>query len=126
MCIRDRYNSIGRQNGLMLGFKADKVKIIIDDEEKEVNNAIIGREKQQVGNKGLDFKHKEVINIKDGKRLGFVQDVCADLESWMITSIIVPGNNKILNMFSGSNEIVIEWSNIKCIGCLLYTSRGRK
>ena len=31
--------------------------------------------------KGLDFKHKEVINIKDGKRLGYVQDVCADLES---------------------------------------------
>ena len=69
-----------------------------------------------MGNKGLDFKHKEVINIKDGKRLGFVQDVCADLESGMITSIIVAGNNKILNMFSGSNEIVIEWSNIKCIG----------
>lgn len=69
-----------------------------------------------MGNKGLDFKHKEVINIKDGKRLGFVQDVCADLESGMITSIIVLGNNKILNMFSGSNEIVIEWSNIKCIG----------
>lgn len=69
-----------------------------------------------MGNKGLDFKHKEVINIKDGKRLGFVQDVCADLESGMITSIIVPGNNKIFNMFSGSNEIVIEWSNIKCIG----------
>ena len=69
-----------------------------------------------MGNKGLDFKHKEVINIKDGKRLGFVQDVCADLESGMITSIIVPGINKILNMFSGSNEIVIEWSNIKCIG----------
>ncbi len=69
-----------------------------------------------MGNKGLDFKHKEAINIKDGKRLGFVQDVCADLESGMITSIIVPGNNKILNMFSDSNEIVIEWSNIKCIG----------
>ena len=69
-----------------------------------------------MGQKGLDFKHKEVINIKDGKRLGFVQDVCADLESGMITSIIVPGNNKILNMFSDSNEIVIEWSNIKCIG----------
>lgn len=69
-----------------------------------------------MGNKGLDFKHKEVININDGKRLGFVQDVCADLESGMITSIIVPGNNKILNMFSSTNEIVIEWSNIRCIG----------
>ena len=31
--------------------------------------------------KGLDFKHKEVINIKDGRRLGFVQDVNADLSS---------------------------------------------
>ena len=40
--------------------------------------------------KGLDFRHKEVINIKDGKRLGFVQDVTADLETGTITSIIVP------------------------------------
>lgn len=40
--------------------------------------------------KGLDFKHKEVINITDGKRLGYVQDVCADLNSGVITSIIVP------------------------------------
>ena len=69
-----------------------------------------------MGNKGLDFKHKEVINIKDGRRLGFVQDVCADLESGTITSIIVPGSNKILNMFSNSNKIVIEWKDIKCIG----------
>ena len=69
-----------------------------------------------MGNKGLDFKHKEVINIKDGRRLGFVQDVCADLESGTITSIIVPGSNKILNMFSNPNEIVIEWKDIKCIG----------
>ena len=47
---------------------------------------------------------------------GYVQDVCADLESGRITSIIVPGNNKILNMFTGSNDIVIQWQNIKCIG----------
>jgi sporulation protein YlmC with PRC-barrel domain len=40
--------------------------------------------------KGLDFKHKEVINIKDGKRLGLVQDVTANLETGVITSIIVP------------------------------------
>ena len=65
--------------------------------------------------KGLDFKHKEVINIVDGKRLGYVQDVTANLESGIITSIIVPGNTKLFNMFS-SNDIVIPWENIKCIG----------
>ena len=69
-----------------------------------------------MGTKGLDFKHKEVINITDGKRLGFVQDVTADLESGIITSIIVPGNSKLLNMFSSNNDIVIPWQNIKCIG----------
>lgn len=69
-----------------------------------------------MGQKGLDFKHKEVINIKDGKRLGYVQDVCANLENGSITSIIVPGSNKILSVFSSSNDIVIPWQNIKCIG----------
>ncbi len=67
--------------------------------------------------KGLDFKHKEVININNGKRLGLVQDVCADLETGRITSIIVPGgSNKILSIFSQENDIVIPWENIKCIG----------
>lgn len=66
--------------------------------------------------KGLDFKHKEVININDGKRLGYVQDVTANLETGMITSIIVPGSNKFFSMFSSANDIVIPWKNVKCIG----------
>ena len=69
-----------------------------------------------MGTKGLDFKHKEVINITDGKRLGFVQDVTADLESGLITSIIVPGNSKLFNVFSKESDIVIPWQDIKCIG----------
>ena len=66
--------------------------------------------------KGLDFKHKEVVNITDGKRLGYVQDVCADLESGVITSIIVPGSNKLMSFFSSNSDIVIPWEKIKCIG----------
>ena len=66
--------------------------------------------------KGLDFKHKEVINISDAKRLGYVQDVCADLETGTITSIIVPGEKGIKNMFSNNNGLVISWEKIKSIG----------
>lgn len=67
--------------------------------------------------KGMDFKRKEVINITNATRLGYVQDVCADLETGKITSIIVPGGaNKLLNFFSASNDIVIEWEKITCIG----------
>ena len=66
--------------------------------------------------KGMDFKHKEVININDGRRLGYVQDVCADLKTGAIVSIIVPGGNKLLSMFSSSNDITIPWDKIYCIG----------
>ena len=66
--------------------------------------------------RGMDFKSKEVINITDARRLGFVQDVCADLETGKITSIVVPGSNKLLSMFTSENDIVITWDKIKCIG----------
>ena len=70
-----------------------------------------------MNDKGMDFRKKEVINITDATRLGYVQDVCADLETGRITSIIVPGGtNKLLNFFSSSNDIVIEWEKIRSIG----------
>lgn len=69
-----------------------------------------------MNSKGFDFKHKEVINIKDARRLGFVQDVNAELETGTITSIVVPGSSKLINLFSTEPEITIPWSNIKCIG----------
>ena len=77
---------------------------------------MIKRGYEFMSEKGLDFKHKEVVNINDGKRLGYVQDVCADLESGMITAIIVPGGNKVINIFSQANDITIPWNRIKCIG----------
>ena len=66
--------------------------------------------------KGLDFKHKEVINITDAKRLGFVQDVNADLETGTITSIFVPGSSKFISIFSSANDIIIPWDKIRSIG----------
>lgn len=50
------------------------------------------------------------------KDFGYVQDVCADLETGRITSIIVPGSNKMLNIFASNNEIIIPWEKISCIG----------
>ena len=48
--------------------------------------------------------------------MGYVQDVTADLETGIITSIIVPGSSSKLSIFAGGNDIVIPWKNIKCIG----------
>ena len=45
-----------------------------------------------------------------------VKDVCANLETGRITSIIVPGGKKLMSMFAKEDDIVIEWEKIKCIG----------
>ncbi len=66
--------------------------------------------------RGIDFKQKEVININDGKILGFIIDVQADFEKGEIHSIVVAKTGKIFNSINSKNNITIEWKDIKKIG----------
>lgn len=66
--------------------------------------------------RGIDFKQKEVINITDGKILGFVIDVQADFEKGEIHSIVVAKTGKIFNNINSKSNITIEWNDIKKIG----------
>lgn len=65
--------------------------------------------------RALTFKQKEVINLSDGRRLGYVQDVEANFDTGEITAIIVPGTSKMFS-FGGKNDIIIPWQQIKRIG----------
>lgn len=65
--------------------------------------------------RALTFKQKEVINLSDGRRLGYVQDVEANFDTGEITAIIVPGTSKMFS-FGGKNDIIIPWNQIKRIG----------
>ena len=62
-----------------------------------------------------DFKYKEVINLTDGERLGFVYDLEIDLTSGSILKVIVPGRDK-KSTFSKSKGVKIPWSSIRKIG----------
>ena len=73
--------------------------------------------------KGLDFKHKEVINITDGKRLGMVLDVTANLKTGTIESIIVPGTSKF-TLFSSNDDIIIPWEKIEIYTGCVYREQG--
>ncbi len=66
--------------------------------------------------RGIDFKQKEVININDGKILGFIIDVQADFEKGEIHSIVVAKTGKIFNNVNSKSNITIEWKDIKKIG----------
>ena len=64
-----------------------------------------------------NLKSKEVINIYDGKSLGYVYDIEVNLEKGLIEGIIVPAQKSFFSFFSrGDNDYVIKWKDIKRIG----------
>ena len=72
-----------------------------------IRGGIVGR--------ALTFKQKEVINLTDGRRLGYVQDVEANFETGEITAIIVPGTSKMFSI-GNKGDIIIPWNKIRRIG----------
>ncbi len=63
-----------------------------------------------------DLKQKEVINICNCKRLGFVSDIDFDICTGCIVAIIVPGMGKIYGLFGRDTEYIIPFCDIKQIG----------
>lgn len=66
--------------------------------------------------RGIDFRQKEVINITNGKILGFVIDVDAELSAGSIKSIVVAQTTGILKSLGGKNNITVPWDRVKLIG----------
>jgi YlmC/YmxH family sporulation protein len=63
-----------------------------------------------------DLKQKEVINISDGFRFGYVCDLEIDTEDGCIKKIIVPAPGKVLGLFGSEQEYHIKWNDIRKIG----------
>lgn len=62
-----------------------------------------------------DLRQKEVINICNAERLGYVCDVEFCLESGEIEAIIVPGCMRLFRV-GKKDDLVITWDKIRCIG----------
>lgn len=62
-----------------------------------------------------DFQNKDVINIKDGKKIGNIIDCKIDPELGQIISFQIEPIRGVFS-FRGSNKIEIEYKNISKIG----------
>ncbi|MBP3460951.1 MAG: YlmC/YmxH family sporulation protein [Bacilli bacterium] len=62
-----------------------------------------------------DLQNKDIVNIKDGKKIGNIVDVTIDNNGYMISFIIQKSKFNI-NIFKGNNEEEIKWNQIKKIG----------
>lgn len=63
-----------------------------------------------------DLTEKEVVNVMDGKKLGFICDIDVDLRKGRINAIIVPNDERIFGLFGKDYDYAIPWSWIKKIG----------
>ena len=63
-----------------------------------------------------DLRQKEVINVRDCQRLGFVADVDFDCNTGCICQLIVPGPGKFCGLFGRETEYTIGWKCVCQIG----------
>lgn len=63
-----------------------------------------------------DMHEKEVINICDGTRLGFVDDVEVDTCTAQIVALVICGRSKLFGLFGREQDLVINWKDIEVVG----------
>ncbi len=63
-----------------------------------------------------ELRNKEVINGKNGCRLGCVSDVEIDTCSGCIVSVVIWGKGRCFGLFPADNDIKISWKDIEIIG----------
>lgn len=63
-----------------------------------------------------DLRYKEVINVSDGTRYGYVGDVELDMETGQVRAIVVPGRLRLLGLLGREEEQVFPWQAVRRFG----------
>lgn len=63
-----------------------------------------------------DLRNKEVINVKNGERIGFISDLEVDTQSARISAVIVYGRQRLFGLLGREADFVIPWKNISLFG----------
>lgn len=65
-----------------------------------------------------DLRLLDVVNVKDGRRLGPIKDLDLDLERGVVKGIIVQGPSRSRGLFGNgkSDDFVLTWDRVKKIG----------
>lgn len=64
-----------------------------------------------------ELRCREVINVCDGCRLGFVEDLELDCTGGNVVALVVPGRAKLFGLLGREDDYVIPWRCIRRMGC---------
>ncbi|MEW6547409.1 MAG: YlmC/YmxH family sporulation protein [Bacillota bacterium] len=63
-----------------------------------------------------DLRFRDVVTVKDGRRLGFISDWEVDPQTGRLLAMVVPGSPRVLGLLGREPDYVIPWERIKKIG----------
>ncbi len=63
-----------------------------------------------------DLRNKEVINLKNGAKLGYVDDIELNTEDASVLALIVYGRPRFFGFFGRDSDIIIKCTDIQLIG----------
>ncbi len=64
----------------------------------------------------IQLRNKEIICVKDGLKIGFVDDIEFDPETWAIEYFVSYGKSRFFGLFGRYDDIKIQCSQIQVIG----------
>ena len=63
-----------------------------------------------------ELQYKEVVDITDGTRYGFIGDLDLDTNTGTVLNIVISGKARCLGLFGHEADAVLPWSSVKRIG----------
>ena len=63
-----------------------------------------------------ELRCKEVINMTDGSRYGYVGDAEVDLTTGQVRALVVPGRLRLFGLLGREEDKVFPWSAVKRFG----------
>ncbi|MDE6762668.1 MAG: YlmC/YmxH family sporulation protein [Oscillospiraceae bacterium] len=62
------------------------------------------------------LRNKEIINIRNGARMGFVDDIEFDTDDSMIKSFIIYGRSRFFGLLGRDDDIILTCDDIEIVG----------
>ena len=63
-----------------------------------------------------ELRNKEVVNVRNGEKIGYVDDIELDTAGGRIVSLIIFGRSRAFGLMGRDEDIVVRCSDIDLIG----------
>ncbi len=63
-----------------------------------------------------DFRRKEVVSVKNGMKIGYVDDIVFDTDTAAVQSVVVYGRPRLFGLLGRSPDLLIPWEEIQVVG----------